>query len=184
MSTLTAAGAIERELASIAGEAWVSPGNADAFEINGIRPAWAVAPGSAEEVAAILRCASERDLVVAPAGGFTKQQIGGIPERLDILLRLERLNQVEHYDPGDLTIGVGAGIRFSEMLSALAEHQQWIPLDSPFSNAAPWSNAAAYSNAAPKLKAATAGGLLATGAFGPLKSGFGGLRDFCIGLIK
>jgi glycolate oxidase FAD binding subunit len=169
VSTVTAPGAIERELASIAGEKWVSAGT-DTFEINGVRPAWTVAPGSAEEVAAILRVANERDLVVAPAGGFTKQQIGGIPERLDILLRMERLNHVEHYDPGDLTIGVGAGIPFSEMQSALAEHQQWIPLDAPLSNAGS------------RLNAATVGGLLATASFGPLKSGFGGLRDFCIGV--
>jgi glycolate oxidase FAD binding subunit len=170
VSTVTESGAIERELASVAGEAWVSTGDSEAFEINGIRPAWTVAPGSAEEVAAILRIANERDLVVAPAGGSTKQQVGGIPERIDILLRLERLNQIAHYDPGDLTIGVEAGIRFSEMQRALTEHQQWIPLDAPFSSAAS------------KPKAATIGGLLATASFGPLKSGFGGLRDFCIGL--
>ncbi len=166
MSTVAATAAIERDLASIAGEAWVSPGNSEALsinDINGIRPAWSVAPGSAEEVAAIVSMASERDLVVAPAGGFTKQQIGGIPERIDILLRTERLNHVEHYDPGDLTIGVGAGIRFAEMQRTLVEHQQWIPLDAP-------------------LNSATVGGLLATASFGPLKSGFGGLRDFCIGV--
>lgn len=164
MSTVTAIGAIERELSSIAGEQWVSSGGSDQYEINGVRPAWTVAPESSEEVAAILRLANERELVVAPAGGLTKQQTGGIPERLDILLRLERLSQVEHYDPGDLTIGVGAGIPFSKMQAALTEHHQWIPLD------------------APKPRAATIGGLLATASFGPLKSGFGGLRDFCIGV--
>jgi glycolate oxidase FAD binding subunit len=167
VNTVTATGAIERELASIAGEAWVSQGNVetfDDFDINGIRPACTVAPGSAEEVAAILRMANERDLVVAPAGGLSKQQIGGIPERLDILLRTERLNHVEHYDPGDLTIGIGSGMRFVEMQRRLAEHQQWIPFD------------------APNLDASTIGGLLATASFGPLKSGFGGLRDFCIGV--
>lgn len=164
MSTLTATGAIERELASIAGEKWVSSGDSDRYEINGVHPTWTVAPGSTEEVAAILRIANDGNLVVAPAGGMTKQHVGGIPERLDILLLLERLNQVEHYDPGDLTIGVGAGIPFAKMQAALAEHQQWIPLD------------------APKPNQATMGGLLATASFGPLKSGFGGLRDFCIGI--
>lgn len=176
MSTIAAISAIERGLASIAGDSWVSQGSLEAVEINGVRPAWIVAPGSAEEVAGILRLAQERDLVVAPAGGLTKQQVGGIPERIDILLRTERLNHVEHYDPGDLTIGVGAGMRFAEMQRKLAEHQQWIPFDAPFSNAAP------SSNAAPNLSGATVGGLLATASFGPLKSGFGGLRDFCIGV--
>jgi glycolate oxidase FAD binding subunit len=164
VSTMAATSAIERELASVAGNSWVSQGSSELVEINGIRPAWTVSPGSAEEVAGILRLAQERDLVVATAGGFTKQQVGGIPERVDILLQTERLNHVEHYDPGDLTIGVGAGIRFAEMQGKLKEHQQWIPFD------------------APNLSAATVGGLLATASFGPLKSGFGGLRDFCIGV--
>jgi glycolate oxidase FAD binding subunit len=161
VSTVVTTNAIERDLASIAGEAWVSQGR---FEINGIPAAYTVSPGSVDEVAAIMRFAHDRELVVAPAGELTKQQVGGVPERVDILLSTRRLNHVEHYDPGDLTIGVGAGIHFAEMQRKLAEHQQWIPFD------------------APNLNTATVGGLLATASLGPLKSGFGGMRDFCIGI--
>ena len=57
-----------------------------------------------------------------------------------------RLNKVEEYDPGDLTIAVGAGIPFAEMQRQLGEHQQWVPCD------------------AAHLDRATIGGLLATGA--------------------
>ena len=57
-----------------------------------------------------------------------------------------------------------AGLRFAAMQDALREHRQWIPFDPP------------------NQHTATVGGLLATAAFGPLKSGFGGLRDFCIGV--
>src|SRR5947209_16386863 len=46
----------------------------------------------------LFRSVSERGLVVAPAGGFTRQQVGGIPERMDVLLRTERLNQVLQYE--------------------------------------------------------------------------------------
>ncbi len=106
----------------------------------------------------------QRDLVVAPAGGLTKQQIGCVPERVDILLSTSRLNKVEEYDPGDLTIAVQAGMPFAEMQRQLAEHQQWVPCD------------------AASLEHATIGGLLATGAAGPLKSTFGHMRDFCIGV--
>lgn len=161
MTTLATPTTLQRELASIVGDAHVTQPQ---IEINGITPGVSVSPGSAEEIASILRLANERGLIVAPAGARTKQHIGGIPERIDVLLRTERLNQIKHYDPGDLTIGVGAGLRFTDMQSALGEHQQWIPYDPP------------------NHKIATMGGLLATSAFGPLKSGSGGLRDFCIGI--
>ncbi|HEY6348473.1 MAG TPA: FAD-binding oxidoreductase [Candidatus Angelobacter sp.] len=172
MSTLSKAGvaqppsavdivSLQRDLASIVGENHVTQAQT---EINGVTPAVSIAPSSAEEVAAILRLANERDLQVAPAGGCTRQQIGGIPDRVDVLLRTERLNQIRQYDPGDLTVGVGAGIRLADLQSAMGKHQQWLPYDPP------------------QAKLATVGGLLATAAFGPLKSGFGGLRDFCIGI--
>src|ERR1700674_5882188 len=105
-----AATSVEQELAAIVGEANVGHENRD---INGVVPSAAVSPGSAQEIAAILQFANSRDLVIVPAGGFTQQQTGGIPERIDILLRLERLNRVEHYDPGDLTVSLGAGITFA-----------------------------------------------------------------------
>src|SRR5437016_9424452 len=161
MTTVAAPTSLERELAAIVGESYVCQ---EQIEVNGVIPAITVLPASAEEIAAVLRLAWERELVVVPAGGCTRQQAGGIPERIDVLLRTERLNQVLQYDPGDLTIGAGAGLRFAEMQRQLGEHQQWIPLDPPHA------------------KAATIGGLLATASFGPLKQGFGSLRDFCIGI--
>ena len=161
MTTLATPTSLQRELTAIVGDDHVSR---EQVEINGVFPAVSIAPASAEEIAAVLRLANEHDLVVAPAGGFTRQQVGGIPERVDVLLRTERLNQIKNYDPADLTVSVGAGMRLADVQSALAEHQQWLPYDPP------------------QQKTAGIGGLLATAAFGPLKSGFGGLRDFCIGI--
>jgi glycolate oxidase FAD binding subunit len=165
MSTVISAASLERELVAITGDpAFVGPNEPAGFHINGVVPALVVYPGSPEQAAAILRLANERDLVVAPAGGFTKQQIGGVPERVDILLRLTRLNKIEQYDPGDLTISVAAGMNFELMQNELAQHHQWVPCD------------------AAQLDQATIGGLMATGAAGPLKSTFGHMRDFCIGV--
>ena len=150
-------------MVTIVGEAHVRA-SADGLEINGVVPGTTVAPGSPEEVAAVLRFANARDLVVAPAGGSTQQDIGGVPERIDILLSTARLNGIEHYDPGDLTVGINAGTPFADVQQKLAEHEQWLPFD------------------AANLGQATIGGLLATGASGPLKSAFGGMRDYCIGV--
>jgi glycolate oxidase FAD binding subunit len=161
MSTVTTPASIDRELAAILGEGNVARTD---FEINGVVPSAVVSPRSSEEAGSVLRLANERDLVVAPAGGLTKQQIGGVPERIDILLSTTRLNKIEEYDPGDLTISVGAGMPFAEMQRTLGEHHQWVPCD------------------AAHLEHATIGGLLATSAAGPLKSTFGHMRDFCIGI--
>ncbi len=160
-SVTTAAGSLQGEMAAIVGEQNVSLG---APAINGVTPAVAVSPGSPEEVGAVLAFANSRSLVVAPAGGFTKQDIGNVPERIDILLRTVRLGGIEHYDPGDLTIGICAGMRFGDVQRELAQHQQWLPYD------------------APDMAKATVGGCVATGSAGPLKHSFGGLRDFCIGI--
>jgi glycolate oxidase FAD binding subunit len=151
-------------LAAIVGEAHVGRTDFEGCHINGVVPAAVVSPGSPEEVAAVLRLANERELIVAPAGGLTKQQIGGVPERVDILLSTRRMNKIEQYDPGDLTISVGAGMNFEQMQNELTQHHQWVPCD------------------AAMLDTATVGGLMATGAAGPLKSTFGHMRDFCIGV--
>jgi glycolate oxidase FAD binding subunit len=154
---------LERELSAIVGESHAGGSPRD-FEVNGAVPATVVSPGSPEEVAAVLRFANTQGLVIAPAGGRTQQNIGGVPERVDIALSTARLDGIEHYDPGDLTIGINAGMTFARAQQTLAEHQQWLPFD------------------AANLDRATFGGLLATGTAGPLKSAFGGMRDFCIGL--
>ncbi|MDT8068845.1 MAG: FAD-binding oxidoreductase [Terriglobia bacterium] len=162
----TATAQLGRELAAIVGDAYVcdDPGALTGFAIDGVRPGMWVVPASAEEIAAILRLANERDASVTVAGGFTRQSIGKVPEQVNILLRTHRLTRVLHFDPGDLTIGMEAGCKLGEILVRVAEKGLLLPLDPP--------------NAAQ----ATIGGSLATSSFGPLKNGFGGAREYCIGV--
>lgn len=157
---------LARELAAICGSEHVCDDHAllTPFAIDGIRPAISVRPESAEEISAILKLANSHALTVVPAGGFTQQSFGNTPEQVDILLRTDRLNQIAHYDPGDLTIGVAAGMRVVEVKNNVAADGLMLPLD------------------VPQVQNATIGGLLATASFGPLKHGFGSARDFCIGI--
>lgn len=158
--------AIATELAAIAGEAHVcaDPAMLAAFAIDGVLPTAAVSPGSEDEVAAVLRLANERHWMVVPAGGFTQQTMGAVPERVDVILRTERLSQVMHYDPADLTVGVGAGITVAGLDSLLAARGQMLPIDPP------------------QPHRTTVGGILATAASGPLRHGYGTIRDYCIGI--
>jgi glycolate oxidase FAD binding subunit len=166
---MTAAGtaiSLARELAGIVGEEHVREDAATlaGLVVEEVAPAVAVAPGSAEEVAAVLRFASGHDLTVVPAGGFTRQGIGGVPERVDVVLETRRLAVLERYDPGDLTLGAGAGMTLAALDEKLAAHQQFIPVESPHA------------------ERETLGGLLAAAASNPLRHGYGGLRDYCIGV--
>ncbi|MGB9104769.1 MAG: FAD-binding oxidoreductase [Terriglobales bacterium] len=166
MSATASAAGLARELAAIAGEqhATEDPARTAAFAIDEVVPRAVVEPGSAEEVAAAMKYAHAHELVVVPAGGFTHQFTGAIPEKIDIVLRTSRLKAVEHYDPGDLMIGVGAGTTLAEVERQIGPHQQMVPLD------------------APQPEKCTVGGALASAAQGPLKQFYGGLRDYCTGV--
>ena len=72
-----------------------------------------VSPSSAEEVAAVLLFANQHGLSVGPAGGSTERSAGEL--QTDIVLHLNQLTQVEHYDCGDLTVGVGAGMTIAQL---------------------------------------------------------------------
>ncbi len=165
MSTVTASARMS-ELAALVGEKNVveAPAKLSDFAIDGVKPAISVSPGTAEEVAAVLRYAYEHDLVVVPAGGFVHQEIGNAPTQIDVLLGTERLTTIEHYDPGDLTIGIGAGSTLGEIQSLVRDQGQMFPLDIAHADRI------------------TLGGAMAVSAQGPMKHAFGGLREFCIGV--
>jgi glycolate oxidase FAD binding subunit len=165
MNTTLQTGPVARDLAAICGASHVVEDPAlEAFAIDGMVPVIAVSPGTAEEVAQVISYAAVQKLNVVPAGGFTAMSTGAIPERIDILLRTTRLNAIAHYDPGDLTVSVGAGCTLAALDSELAKNGQFLPLDPPHP------------------EHATVGGTLAAAMHGPLKHGYGGARDFCIGV--
>ena len=162
----TASVQLGHELAAIVGPANVSDdsGALTGFAIDGVRPGLWVLPGSAEEIAEVVRVANEQQASITVAGGFTQQSMGNVPGKVDVLLRTDRLNRVLHFDPGDLTIGVEAGCRLADIQKRVGESGLLLPLDPP------------------KAEVATVGGALASASFGPLKHGFGGVREYCIGV--
>src|SRR5262245_53708155 len=129
MSNAAAPASIAEELARVVGSTSVVEGSLEKYAVDGIVPASAVQPTSIDQVAEILRFANAEKLVVVPAGGFTKQHTGRTPERIDIVLSTARLAGVEHYDPGDLTMGAAAGTTLAQVDSALAAHGQFLPVD-------------------------------------------------------
>jgi glycolate oxidase FAD binding subunit len=134
------------------------------YEIDGLRPAAAVRPGTTEEVAEIVRLATAEKLALVASGARTKLSIGWPPKRYDLALDMSRLDRIVSYDPGDLTLSVESGIRLQALSSALAERGQFLPLGVPF------------------LWSATVGGTIATGLDSPLRQLYGTARDYLLGM--
>ena len=135
-----------------------------AYDIGGHRPNAVVRPGSAEEVAEIVKFAFSEKLALVPCGARTKLQMGLPPRQYDLALDLTRLDRVTAYDPGDLTLAVEPGTRLHALQKVLAEHKQWLPL------------------AVPYFAQTTAGGAVASGVDTPLRQMYGTARDFVLGL--
>jgi glycolate oxidase FAD binding subunit len=147
-----------------AGHLLTRPAELDGYAVDGFEPAAAVLPGSADEVAEVVCFAAAEKLAVIPVGGRTKLGMGAPPGRYHVAMDLTRLDRVLAYDPGDLTLGVEAGIRFAELDKVLAAQRQFVPLAPPF------------------IERATIGGILATNSSTPLRHAYGSARDYVLGM--
>lgn len=134
------------------------------YRLGALGPQVAALPRDEEEVARVLRFASEAALGVVPWGHGTLQSIGLAPARYDLALDLTRLDRLVAHEPADMTATAQAGLSFAVLQSRLAEHGQFLPLDPP------------------RAQASTLGGLLATRASGPLRCRYGTARDLVLGL--
>jgi glycolate oxidase FAD binding subunit len=123
-----------------------------------------ITPASAEEVAATLRHAARTGAAVVPWGAGLHQHLGHGPARYEIALDMTRLHRVVEYSPPDLVLTVEAGARLGDVQALLAQQSQWLP----------WNP--------PRGAEATIGGLLAAGASGPLRLGYGPPRDWTLGM--
>jgi glycolate oxidase FAD binding subunit len=161
-----ASATVNLKLASILGVANSSadPAQLADYEVDRVRPGIVLRPGSAAEVAEVLRLASAEKLAVIPCGARTKLAIGAPPQRYDVALDLTRLNRIVAYDPGDLTLSVEAGLPLVTLTETLAEHRQMLPLAAPFTSRT------------------TVGGTLAAGVDSPLRQFYGTARDYVLGI--
>ncbi|MEV6373011.1 FAD-binding oxidoreductase [Micromonospora musae] len=146
------------------GDAVRPAGDGDA--VAGVAPRYVAAPGSTEEAVALLRVAAARNLAVVVRGAGTKQDWGGPPRSLDLLLHTRRLTGVVEHAAGDLIVVVRAGTPVAELQAKLAPAGQQLALDTPL----------------PPGAAATVGGVVATNTSGPRRMRYGTVRDLLIGI--
>ncbi len=82
-----------------------------------------VSPRTVEDVAAILRHASEGGLIVQVLGGGSHSGFG-TPPRPDIVMSMDMLSEVEVWEPDDLTMVVEAGAEVADVEAMLGEEHQ------------------------------------------------------------
>ncbi len=126
-----------------------------------------VAPGSTDEVAAVVRlCAAADGVSIVAQGGNTGLVGGGVPDgsRRQVVLSTRRLRAVRRIDADNQTITVEAGLVLQEVQAAAAEAGLLFPL-----------SLAAEGTC-------TIGGNLATNAGGTQVLRFGNARELCLGL--
>jgi len=151
-----------QELATSIGPEALRPAAA-ADAIAGVMPVQVATPDSEESLAAALAWAADNLAQVVPRGGGTKQMWANLPQRIDLVLSLARLNRILEHAWEDMTVTVQAGCTVESLRKHLALHGQRLAVDALFSSRA------------------TVGGIVACNDSGPLRLRFGSIRDLIIG---
>jgi len=142
--------ALLRSLAEIVGPAHCLGGADRApYVVDGRTPCGVVLPGSADEVARVVRAAAAAGVPVLPWGGGTQMSRGTPPRDGALVVGLRRLVRVVEHEPGDLTATVEAGITLDALQAALGARDQWLPLDPPTPGAATLGGVLAVNTAVP-----------------------------------
>ncbi len=142
------------------------PDRMKAYVVDGMMPKAVVAPGSVDEVSKLLAYASSEKLAVVPRGNGTKMAQGGVPQRLDVVLSMLRINRITEHDVPNLSLSVQAGITLKAVQEKLAGTGKgsFLPLDPPYTDKA------------------TIGGIIATNGSGPCRYLYNSARDLLLGL--
>lgn len=128
------------------------------------KPDFIVHPGSAEEVAKVMRIANHYRIPVTPWGGGSGSQGGALPMYGGIILDTKRLNKVLKVDTQALTVTVETGINTQHLEWAIEKHG-FSTMHFPAS-----------------IACATLGGFLAHRGTGVLSTKYGKIEDMVMAL--
>ena len=130
------AAAVQRELRSFLPHESVLVGTPAAYlvdetETRGVkgRADAVVVPGTADEVAEVVRWCYDRGVPIIPRGGGTGFAAGAVPLDGGVVVSLERLTRVRMFDPLLWRILVEAGLRTAELRRIVRESGLFFPPD-------------------------------------------------------
>ena len=134
------------------------------YAVDEVVPGLVALPEDEAQLSDVLRLADEHDATVFPRGGGSHLPLGATPERVDVVLSVERMCRQLAYEPGDMTTTVQAGMPLGELQDVLKAEGQFVALDPPATTAT------------------TIGGVIATNASGARRLLYGTARDVVLGL--
>ncbi|HEU5227856.1 MAG TPA: FAD-binding oxidoreductase [Ktedonobacteraceae bacterium] len=134
------------------------------YSVDGVLPRLVVTPSTVDDLAQVVALANKHDLTLMPRGGGSCMNLGGIAERIDVLIETRKLTALLEHESPDLTCHVEAGITLADLQAHLATKGQRLALDPP------------------GAQQITIGGLLASNVSGPKRLRYGTARDLLIGL--
>lgn len=137
----------------------------DEFALTAIRsyPEIVVKPGTAEEVALIMKVANQESIPVTPRGGGTGLSGGCVPVFSGIVLDCANMNRVLEIDKVNFMVVAEAGVTLSQLYEALDSQQLFFPPH-------------------PGDEFAMLGGLIASNAGGARAVKHGTIRNFVRGI--
>ncbi len=92
-------------------------------------PLAVVLPGSVDEIQALVRLAVERQLALVPSGGRTGLRGGAVACQGEVVVALDRLNQITDFNPVDRTVRCGAGVVTAQLQAFAQEQELFYPVD-------------------------------------------------------
>ena len=92
-------------------------------------PCAVVLPGSVEEVQQLVLLANEFNLAIVPSGGRTGLSGGAVAKDGEIVVAMDRMNQVLDFNPMDRCVTLGAGMITAQLQDFAEEHGLFYPVD-------------------------------------------------------
>jgi glycolate oxidase len=126
-------------------------------------PEVVIKPGTAEEIAEVLRLANRENIPVTPRGGASGLCGGCVPSFGGILLSLEKMNRILEVDIANQMAVVESGVRLMDFYAAVEESGLFFPPH-------------------PGEESAMVGGVIATNAGGARAVKYGVIRNYIRGL--
>ncbi len=97
--------------------------------IDGVQPQLVAAPANEEAAHELVAWCGRENLAFVPRGGGSKLHIGAAPQRCDLIISTENLNQIIEHDEGNATVCAGAGITLRELNRVVGQHNQFVPIE-------------------------------------------------------
>jgi glycolate oxidase FAD binding subunit len=135
--------------------------------VGAVQPSFVASPASTAQASGLLRAAADLGLTVLPRGTGSKLAWGNPPERADLVVETTGMDRVIEHAAGDLVASVEAGVSLDRLAEVLKTAGQRLALDPPSLG---------------QSGRGTVGGVLASGAAGPLRLRYGTGRDLLIGI--